>query len=238
MADQTLLKRLEVFELDQPGTALTFSRRLARENNWSHEYSLRVIREYKRFLYLSSLGQGSMTPSDQVDQAWHLHLTYTRSYWGELCQGVLGFELHHLPTEGGIQEQHKFRERYTATLMLYRQTFGKTPPADIWPDVDARFSGADRYVRINRREHWLVPRPRSGRRIAWMFAPAVVLLPACSKAGEEGNDWFWLKLIIGVAGFLYIARKLNDWLGGGRGGFGGGSGCGSGCSGCGGCGGD
>ena len=29
-------------------------------------------------------------PSDEVDQAWHLHLVYTRSYWGEFCPNVLG----------------------------------------------------------------------------------------------------------------------------------------------------
>jgi hypothetical protein len=41
----------------------------------------------KTRLYIST---HIVTPSEQVDQVWHLHLTYTRSYWDEFCPNVLG----------------------------------------------------------------------------------------------------------------------------------------------------
>lgn len=43
----TLRERVEAFELDEPGAALPFSSRLAREQGWSHAFAGRVIREYK-----------------------------------------------------------------------------------------------------------------------------------------------------------------------------------------------
>lgn len=30
-----------------------------------------------------------MTPSEDVDQAWHLHLASTRDYWQTICRDVL-----------------------------------------------------------------------------------------------------------------------------------------------------
>ena len=81
--------------MDEPGTRFTFAAQLARDNRWTEEFSERVIREYKRFMLLAVVAGHPVTPSDQVDQAWHLHLTYTRSYWGEFCEGVLRTPVHH-----------------------------------------------------------------------------------------------------------------------------------------------
>ncbi|MEK6230809.1 MAG: hypothetical protein N2A42_03075 [Luteolibacter sp.] len=33
--------------------------------------------EYKRFVALAMLAGHPVTPSEEVDQAWHLHLVYT-----------------------------------------------------------------------------------------------------------------------------------------------------------------
>src|SRR5689334_16054326 len=111
-AQQALLDRLNAFEFDEPGTELTFARRLARENGWSLAYAERVIEEYQRFLFLACAAEHVVTPSEQVDQAWHLHLTYTRSYWDNLCRNVLCQPLHHGPTKGGNAEQEKFVDLY------------------------------------------------------------------------------------------------------------------------------
>ncbi|MDA0812281.1 MAG: hypothetical protein O3C21_07850, partial [Verrucomicrobia bacterium] len=108
-----LMCRLDGFALDTAGDALRFSDRLARENGWSRELSLRVMKEYRRFLYLCMEAGHPVTPSDAVDQAWHLHLCYTRSYWEDLCDGVLGRKLHHGPTRGGDDEGAKFHGWYT-----------------------------------------------------------------------------------------------------------------------------
>ncbi len=100
-------QRLSQFEIDEPGAAYPFSARLAKENGWSRGYARRVIEEYKRYLLLCVAGNEPPCPSEQVDQAWHLHLTYTRSYWKGLCGEILGRPIHHEPTRGGRDEHYK-----------------------------------------------------------------------------------------------------------------------------------
>ena len=45
---------------------------------------------------------------------------------------MLGRELHHDPTTGGLSERGKFAHWYDRTLESYRRIFGP-PPQDIWP---------------------------------------------------------------------------------------------------------
>src|SRR5260221_356074 len=78
-------------------------------------------------------------PSEDVDAAWHLHLTYTRSYWKRFCGEVLGRQLHHEPTRGGPAENTKHLAMYEATLAVYREAFGEEPPRDIWTPARERF---------------------------------------------------------------------------------------------------
>jgi hypothetical protein len=164
--DRDLWRRLEAFELDDPAASLSFTRRLARENDWEFFYAARVVDEYKRFVFLAMTAGHEVTPSDEVDQAWHLHLTYTRSYWGELCGEVLGRPLHHGPTKGGKAEGDRFEEQYEATLASYRQVFGIEPPPDIWPPSVVRFGEAADFVRVNSQRVWLVPKP-------WRVQPSI-----------------------------------------------------------------
>src|SRR5688572_17776948 len=83
-------QRLERLEIDEPGSNYPFSARLAKENGWSLGFARRVIEEYKRYLLLCVASGSVPCPSEHVDQAWHLHLTYTRSYWKALCGEILG----------------------------------------------------------------------------------------------------------------------------------------------------
>ncbi|MBF9141138.1 TIGR04222 domain-containing membrane protein [Hymenobacter properus] len=154
-----LWARLQALDLDG-GASLSFSRRLARDNGWPVDFAHRVVLEYKKFLFLAATCGHPVTPSDEVDQAWHLHLVYTRSYWDELCGQVLGFPLHHGPTRGGAAEGQKFEDWYARTLNSYTAAFGTLPPADIWPEAAVRFGEAPHFRRINLRKHWLLPRPR------------------------------------------------------------------------------
>lgn len=75
-----LYQRIQAFPLDTADARLPFSQRLARDNGWTIEYTHRVIDEYKKFIFLAVVAEHPVTPSDQVDQVWHLHLLYTRSY--------------------------------------------------------------------------------------------------------------------------------------------------------------
>ncbi len=154
-----LWNRLVALDLDG-AAALPFSRRLARDNGWSTAFAERVVFEYKRFVYLAATCGHPVTPSDEVDQAWHLHLVYTRSYWDDLCGQVLGFALHHGPTQGGAAEGHKFQDWYAATRHSYEAAFGEAPPADIWPPATVRFGEAPHFRRVNMRGKWLLPKPQ------------------------------------------------------------------------------
>ena len=131
---------------------MTFAARLARENRWTVEHAERVISEYKRFCYLAMTAGHEVTPSDAVDQAWHLHLTYSRDYWQVFCPQVLEAQLHHGPTKGGAAERGRFYHQYAATLVAYEAAFGHVPPADIWPTARKRFLIDPGGVRVNFRD--------------------------------------------------------------------------------------
>ncbi|MCB1230759.1 MAG: hypothetical protein KDN19_10860 [Verrucomicrobiae bacterium] len=134
-----LWERLESFVIGDPAAALSFQQRLARENGWDEIYAARVLDEYRRFLYLMATHEAPMTPSDEVDQAWHLHLAYSESYWNDLCSDLLGTALHHGPTRGGRLEGLRYDRQYQDTLDAYRAEFDTKPPTDIWPSSSKRF---------------------------------------------------------------------------------------------------
>jgi hypothetical protein len=125
---EILWQKIKNFNIDDGGTTFSFAQRLARENGWPTTYAEAVLAEYKKFIFLCCVSESGVTPSDQVDQAWHLHLTYTKSYWIDLCDKTLGRPIHHNPTQGGHAEHKKFGAYYTQTQMLYRNYFGSDPP--------------------------------------------------------------------------------------------------------------
>jgi hypothetical protein len=238
-ADNTLWLTLQTLPIGEPGSVLSFEARLARENGWSQTYAQRVMEQYKCFIYLIATSGEELTPSDAVDQAWHLHLAYTRSYWDGMCQQVLGFELHHQPTQGGDSQLAHFTHTYTRTLELYLEVFGQQPPADIWPPVEQRFNNARSFQRINRSDNWLIRKPRRLSVVSALALSVLLLVTACAPEESGGSGWFWLKVAIGVWGIYIVAKFINDKLGGGKHGGSSGGGCGgTGCSGCAGCGGD
>lgn len=228
-----LWQALSAFVFDQSGAALTFSRRLARENGWSHGFALRVVDEYRRFLYLASRAGHPVTPSDEVDQAWHLHLVYTESYWNHLCGNVLGKPLHHGPTKGGLNEGIKFSDWYDRTFASYEKFFGEAPPTDIWPPSQVRFAPAT-FLRVNTAQWWMVSKSGLKQRlkVAALFAigglTLATVLSACSSRGDDIPLFFIAIIVLCI---VLTALKQKDGKGG-KGGCGGSSGCSSGGSGC------
>ena len=142
-----LWERLRNFSFDHGDGPRTFARRLAEEQGWSAEFTVRAIEEYRRFLLLFALSEkdevgGSsgpprvrIVPSVTVDEVWHLHLLYTQSYWGTLCGEILRRPLHHQPADGSVGEAASLGDVYLANREAYRATFGQEPPADIWPEA-------------------------------------------------------------------------------------------------------
>lgn len=157
---QALYNNIQAFSLDSAEAAFTFSQRLARDNGWTSAYANQVIEEYKKFTFLAVVAGHPVTPSDQVDQAWHLHLTYTQSYWQDFCPNVLQKPLHHNPTQGGTQEKRKFDQWYAKTLSSYEQYFNDAPPIDIWPAPIDRFGRDLNFTRVNTQQNWVVPKPQ------------------------------------------------------------------------------
>jgi hypothetical protein len=179
--DGELVHAIDEFAFNDEGAGRSFTDRLARENCWTTEFAARVVNEYRRFVVLAFSAGHPVTPSDQVDQAWHLHLMYTRSYWEGLCAGVLKRPLHHSPSSGGPKEREKFRAQYSRTLESYASLFGASPPKDIWPDVDRRFDPDSYFARIDTSRNWVIRRPEwthlpNSRLYAAIMASALGLL--------------------------------------------------------------
>jgi hypothetical protein len=144
-----LWHRIAAHIIGPDDASLTFAARLARENRWSLDHAEAVIGEYKRFCYLAMTAGHEVTPSDAVDQAWHLHLTYSRDYWQTFCPHVLQADLHHGPTKGCAAERGRFYHQYAATLAAYEAAFGEAPPPAIWPAAHQRFAIDPESIRVN-----------------------------------------------------------------------------------------
>src|SRR3954471_2230809 len=175
-----LLGRILAFDIDGGEAALPFAARLARENGWSRAYAERVIDEYKRFVFLAVTGP-TVCPSEDVDAAWHLHLTYTKSYWKRFCGEVLDRPLHHEPTKGGPAEGEKHLQMYADTLARYREVFGHSAPADVWPSGAERFGPDTQHRSVNTARNWVIPKVPVKRvaALTTAFAVLALLVPGC-----------------------------------------------------------
>lgn len=132
--------------------------KLMAEQQWTLEYTTRVLTEYRRFIHLAATMGHEVTPSQIVDEAWHMHLTFSRDYWEKLTP-LLPAPLHHEPAEGLPGDGARYAAQYRRTLDDYRATFGHEPPADIWP-----------LARPRRRARFLI-----GPAVMWTAIVGVVL---------------------------------------------------------------
>ncbi len=199
-----LWHKLEAFRIGRPNTALPaalpFEARLARENAWPRNYANRVMCEYRKFLFLAMTAGHPVTPSEEVDQAWHLHMVYTRSYWHDLCEQTLGKPLHHDPTAGGATEDAKFNDWYRKTLESYEKHFDQAPPRDIWPLPEDRFAPSPRKW-IDTRNTWTLPKRHVSIAASLaMLAALAVLIAGCTKHPAVAPAFL---LVIGI--FVLLA---------------------------------
>ncbi len=211
--------------------SFSFTKRLSRENLWHIQHAEKVTREYQKFLYLMATSDFLITPSTDIDQAWHLHLCYTRSYWNDFCHELVGKEIHHEPTKGGKAEDSKFHQAYLDTLQRYQEEFGTLPPADVWPDVKERFKKSGNPVWLSDRDFWYF-RKSNVRNLTYVAVISMVAMPllvACGLSGSGGNltellgtiffTLVFLGLVIGAVFVVVQIAKGNG--GGGLGGSGG-----------------
>ena len=221
MKDPQLWQSINDFQLDDNEATFTFSQRLARDNKWSHAFSLEAIDEYKKFMYLCCIGKGEVTPSDEVDQVWHLHLTYTKSYWIDFCQNTLRKQIHHNPTKGGGQEAARYSNCYDSVFEIYKTEFGINPPLKFWPNNEQRFTNIN-FKRVNLSDYWLIQKPNW--RSSVFVVPALIMIAFLFIRSESGPPW--IAVIVVVVAILFLARGIKG--GGGKRGKGGGDSSGGG----------
>lgn len=212
-SDSDLLQRIKEFDIDGTEAALPFGARLASERGWSRPYADRVIREYKRYVYLCMMSDTPVCPSEDVDAAWHLHLTYTRSYWTRFCGEVLGRKLHHEPTKGGPVEAEKHLDMYSATFAAYRAAFREEPPSDIWPPARTRFGDDLSHRDVNTARNWVIPKRPVKRvlELAAVFILLAALVPGCNgNPFELKGEEFLYFLIPMMVGAVCIGRVVRS----------------------------
>ena len=181
-----------------------FARKLAREHGWTDVFTARAIEEYRRFCFLACSAGRMVTPSDAVDEVWHLHLTCSRDYWDVFCADVLRMPFHHEPAGGGRAEALRHREQYARTLFAYEQRFG-APPESIWPSTREQFAPSS-FRRVDLKRVRVLPR------LSWRGVLAAVGLAAAPAAAiaQEWNplDWTGPRFLV-----LYTALLVASILG-------------------------
>lgn len=230
-----LWEKLKRFELERLGGSLSFADRLGAENGWNRSFTRRVIDEYRRFLYLAARAGHKVTPSRVIDEAWHLHLLYTESYWGDLCVNVLEQPLHHGPTTGGVAEEEKFRRWYQRTLESYARIFGEDPPDDIWPSTRSMNTGKLKRYRLIDRERYFVFRRPSIRHLPHAVAIAAIGAVFAGAARRdatliEAEDLVLVLIIALVVGFIVLVTRKRKGGHDSSGSCSGGCGSGTSCS--------
>jgi hypothetical protein len=124
-----------------------FISRVMNENLWNRDYTLRVIEEYKKFIWLSV--KMAVSPSHQIDQVWHTHILYTKDYT-DMCNTLAGQYIHHNPTNSKDKTIQGIKP-YNNTKKGYEDHFG-IPPSDIWTDFKQ-----SKYVFIDISRLWILP---------------------------------------------------------------------------------
>jgi uncharacterized protein (TIGR04222 family) len=118
-----------------------------------------------------------VSPSEDVDQVWHLHLAYTKSYWQEFCGEILKRPFHHNPTKGGAEESAKFETWYANTLASYRKFFGEEPPKDIWPSVAVHHE----LKWVDTGSNWIIPKPPVARLFLGASFAGLLCMVGCAS---------------------------------------------------------
>ncbi|HYJ82522.1 MAG TPA: hypothetical protein VEW26_06735 [Allosphingosinicella sp.] len=224
---------LSHMRIELSGAPLRFEDSLADEQGWTVGFAERVTDEYRRFLYLAATAGFEVTPSQAVDEAWHLHLTLPH-YREILCGRILGRPLEHRPATGESGDEERHCRQYEDTVALYERAFLRPPPSDIWPrpiSWESRLAAAGR---------------RRGRGLAFRIAGGAALGAAATYA----SGFAVASVVLGGAALIFgllalpwhrseaRSRDGSGACGGGCGGAGShdGGGCGASCGG--GCGGD
>jgi len=201
-------QRLQQHAFECDDGSLDFLHKLMREQGWSQTKARAAIAEYRKFCFLAVCGGHAVTPSEEVDQVWHLHLTYTIDYWNRFCPQVLGMSLHHEGTDGKAATRTQHRNGYAETLASYQRFFG-VPPEEFWPASALRFAPASNYRWVDRRSHWVIPRPRLPQwRREFSALLALIVAPPALAVTIDPFEWTGPQFLL-----MYIPLLIAAFIG-------------------------
>ena len=174
------------------------------------------MEEYRRFAFLAAVAGHSVSPSEIVDEVWHLHLLYSLAYWNDFCPHVLQKPLHHFPSTGTPADQAKHGDWYARTLDSYQRYFG-SPPDDIWPSPAERERQHPRPRHVDAQQVWIIRKPRWLRNWRWAATGVMlVLLTGCAGQTPWPFDLRgpqFLALFAGLIGVLVlITTVIAVWI--------------------------
>lgn len=203
---QIVWEKLLAFELDRADASYPFSARLAKENNWSMTFTEQAITEYKKFMFLATFADHMVSPSEVIDEVWHLHLIYTQSYWKDLCEGVLGKRIEHIPSSGGREQQAYFEDLRAKTRESYIRFFGEEPPAEIWEeqaDLQPISSGLRPWQKM------LDTQPALGVLLILLLSLTLgTALATTVLMAVKGGSFLWI-FILSAIGSLFVGSALK-----------------------------
>ena len=202
----SLWERIETFSIDDPTAGIKFSDKLAFQAHWTPAFTAKAIGEYKKFIYLCCVSSAGASPSNTVDEVWHLHLTYTHNYWKEFCGKTLQREVHHNPSKGGEAEKNKHQNWYAETLVLYTEVFGNEPPTDIWPPASENTVEARSYEMPEANYAMIYKRNAYVLAVPFLFPFFCARLHPFALTGPQFLGFFGLLLVTTVA-YLLLIRK-------------------------------
>ncbi len=212
MRDIELWDKLAAYEFPMAdGTLFLFSF-LAKTTTLTSEQVVRVMTEYRRFLYLAATSGEVVAPSRLVDEIWHRHMQDSRAYLNGLCEGVFGKVIHHSPGRAAQSADPAYRR----TLDLYVDEFNCVPDNKIWPTPEQMQSRHDLNIK------WGIATLLALISLPLIFSKTMLLVPMAMVIVWFANDQQTAP---------WRLRKRREVGSGGACGGGGSDGCGGGCGG-------
>lgn len=111
-----------------PRICVSFEHNLRKDGDWTDESARRITMIYRQFLYLKALSGETLTPSEAMDRAWHLHLSFPENY-AALCAAV-GRDIPHRTD----LTRKECRAAYERGRAEFQREFG-LPDRDLWPSL-------------------------------------------------------------------------------------------------------
>lgn len=129
--DRRLWHRMEGYSFHERPLTRSLIDVLSDETGHSKEICYTLVEEYRRFMYLQSSTDDTLSPSPIVHLVWQLHMRDRKAYFDDFCPRIIGRTLlpaDHLPP---LQDD----PAYERALDDYAQEFGLAK-VQYWPDPD------------------------------------------------------------------------------------------------------